>query len=244
MKKYLEIINIRTFQVLLICFVTSFLVIYYNFQFNFDLTVISIAIIFPLVFTIRAAFRRREKALEHLSKFKASLLTVHNCFLRSKKLDDAKKWAIKNSILELSDGLHDFLSKKVPDQAILRARENAIFQFIQNHPEEISTSEAYKLFKIMKDVHTSIENTIAIDSHRTPISLRAYCQIFIYFFPVIYTPSLLHRLDHSSGWVVYTLSMVTGFILISLFNVQDQMEHPFDQEGLDDIRLSEFKMNA
>lgn len=245
MKKYSTIINIRTFQVLLICFAASFLAIRYNFQYNFDLTVISIAIIFPLVFTIRAAFRRREKAMEHLSKFKASLLTVHNCFLRSKKLDDPNKWAIKNAIIELSDSLHDYLSKKHPDQETLRAKEQAIFQFVQSHPEEISTSEAYKIFKIMKDVHSSIENTIAIESHRTPISLRAYCQIFIYLFPVIYTPSLLHRLDHhSSDWVVYSLSMITGFILISLFNVQDQMEHPFDQQGLDDIRLAEFRFKG
>ena len=38
--------------------------------------------------------------------------------------------------------------------------------------------------------------------------------------------------------------MITGFILISLFNVQDEMEHPFDQQGLDDIRLSEFKFTG
>ena len=245
MKKYIQIINIRTFQVLLICFVTSFLVIYYNVEYNFDLTVISIAIIFPLVFTIRAAFRRREKALEHLSRFKSALVTVNHCFQRCKKLEDEKKGVIKKAILELSDALHLYLATPKKDQVALRNSEDAIFQFIQAHKEEVSTSESFKIFRFMKDVHTSIENTLAIDSHRTPISLRAYCQIFIYFFPIIYTPALLHRLDnHTSEWVVYSLSMVTGFILISLYNVQDEMEHPFDQKGLDDIRLDEFKLNA
>ena len=43
-------------------------------------------------------------------------------------------------------------------------------------------------------------------------------------------------------WVVYTLSVVTGFILISLFNVQDQMENPFDERGLDDIRVKDFNL--
>ena len=52
---------------------------------------------------------------------------------------------------------------------------------------------------------------------------------------------MISRLNnHSSDWVVYSLSMVTGFILISLYNVQDEMEHPFDQHGLDDIKLNEF----
>ena len=245
MRKYLQIINIRTFQVLLICLGISFLVLEYKIKYNYDLTVISIAIIFPLVFTIRAAFRRREKALEHLSRFKASLLIVHYCFQRSKKLDDQKKGIIKNILVQISDSLLAKLTKHTNDQADLRGHLAAAFQFIQDHKEEISTSEAFKIFRFMKDVHTTIENLIAIDTHRTPISLRAYCQVFIYFFPVIYTPALLHRLEHNSpDWVVYTLSMITGFILISLFNVQDEMEHPFDQQGLDDIRLTEFKFTG
>ena len=242
MKKYLQIINIRTLLVLLISASTSFFVIHYEIKYNFDLTVISIAIIFPLVFTIRAAFRRREKALEHLSRFKASMMIVHYCFQRNKKLEDEKKAFIKKALIQISDSLVLHLSTHGHDQVDLKNNLHAVFQFIQDHKEEISTSEAMKIFRFLKDVHTTIENSIAIDTHRTPISLRAYCQVFIYVFPIIYTPALLHRLDNNSpDWVVYTLSMITGFILISLFNVQDEMEHPFDQHGLDDIRLEEFK---
>jgi hypothetical protein len=242
MRKYLQIINIRTFQVLLICLITSFLVLQYDIEYNYDLTVISIAIIFPLVFTIRAAFRRREKALEHMSRFRASLLIVHYSFQRCKKLDDQKKAAIRSTLAAISSSLIDLLTKKSRDEGELRNNLNGVFEFIQNNKEEVGGGEAMKIFRFMKDVHTTVENLVAIDTHRTPISLRAYCRIFIYFFPLIYTPALLHRLEHSSpAWVVYTLSAITGFILISLFNVQDEMEHPFDQHGLDDIRLSEFK---
>ncbi len=244
MKKYLQIVNIRTFQVLLICFVVSFLVLYFQIKYNFDLTVISIAIIFPLVFTIRAAFRRREKALEHLSRFKASLMIVYYSFQRAKKLEDAKKVIITTTLGNISESLINFLTHQDKNQTSLRNNLTAVFQFIQDHKEEIGTGDAMKIFRFMKDVHTTVENVLAIDLHRTPISLRAYCQVFIYIFPIIYTPALLHRLDdHSPSWVVYSLSMITGFILISLFNVQDQMEHPFDQQGLDDIRVSEFKFN-
>ena len=194
MKKYLQIINIRTFQVLLICLAISFLVIQYKVKYNYDLTVISIAIIFPLVFTIRAAFRRREKALEHLSRFKASMLIVHYCFQRSKKLTEEKKWVIRNMLVQISDSLVTKLSKHSNDQTELRANLAAAFQFIQDHKEEISTSEAMKIFRFMKDVHTTIENLIAIDTHRTPISLRAYCQVFIYFL------LLFIRRRYSTGW--------------------------------------------
>jgi hypothetical protein len=245
MRKYLQIINIRTFQVLLICLVTSFLVIQYQIKYNYDLTVISIAIIFPLVFTIRAAFRRREKALEHLSRFKAGLQIVDYCFQQSKKLDDTKKATIRGILVKISDSLVHHLSTHGADQTELRNSLAAVPQFIQGNKEEVKGSEALKIFRFMKDVHSATENLVAIDGHRTPISLRAYCQVFIYFFPLIYTPALLHRLEHHSpDWVVYTLSMITGFILISLFNVQDEMEHPFDQQGLDDIRLNEFRFTG
>jgi len=29
--------------------------------------------------------------------------------------------------------------------------------------------------------------------------------------------------------------------LISLYNIQDDMEYPFDRQGLDDIKLEEFR---
>jgi hypothetical protein len=55
----------------------SLVVPYVSYQFvviyNIDLTLISIAIIFPLVFAIRGAFKRREKALEFLARFRSAL---------------------------------------------------------------------------------------------------------------------------------------------------------------------------
>lgn len=245
MKKYLQIINIRTLLVLLTCGFTSFFAMRLDVKFDFDLTILSIAIVFPLVFTIRAAFRRREKALEHLSRFKGCMMIVHYCFQRNKKLTDEKKAFIREKLLQISDSLVTHLSTHNHDGVDLKNNLHDVFQFIQDHKEEISTSEAMKIFRFLKDVHTAIGNAISIDTHRTPISLRAYCLVFIYFFPFIYTPALLDRLENSSpDWVVYGLSMVTGFILISLYNVQDQMEDPYDQKGLDDIRLEEFKFRG
>lgn len=54
--------------VVVLSVLVTYLSIQYNLGYNVDLTLLSIAIIFPLVFNIREAFRRREKALEHLSQ--------------------------------------------------------------------------------------------------------------------------------------------------------------------------------
>ena len=92
MSRYLVILNFRTFIALTISIIIPYVAYKFNVNYDIDLTLISIAIIFPLVFTIRGAFRRREKALEHLSLFRASLKTIANLILSSKlENNDIKK---------------------------------------------------------------------------------------------------------------------------------------------------------
>ena len=86
-----------------------------------------------------------------------------------------------------------------------------------------------------------MESTVGLKLDGTPISLRAYCLVFIYVFPFIFIPTLINDLNASAPVLVYELAKIHGFILISLYNVQDAMEDPFDQVGLDDIKLEEFR---
>ena len=57
--RYLTIINYRTLIVILLSILVPYIAYEFGIVYNLDLTLISIAIIFPLVFTIRGAFRRR-----------------------------------------------------------------------------------------------------------------------------------------------------------------------------------------
>jgi predicted membrane chloride channel (bestrophin family) len=100
-----------------------------------------------------------------------------------------------------------------------------------------------RIFKYMKDMHESIENLHAIHTHRTPISLMAYCEVFIYIFPLIYAPTIIYNLGiQGADWVAYFIVLLTQFILISLYNIQNQLEYPFDNIGMDDINLDNFKI--
>ena len=77
---------------------------------------------------------------------------------------------------------------------------------------------------------------------RTPISLKAYCKVFIYIFPMIYTPTIINKIGlENPEWLTYFVVLLSEFILISLYNIQDDMEYPFDRQGLDDIKLEEFR---
>ena len=100
-----------------------------------------------------------------------------------------------------------------------------------------------KIFRFLRDVIDSADNLIAIHSHRTPVSLKAYCLIFIYIFPAVYTPTIINKIGFENpSWLTYFIVVLSEFILISLYNIQDQMEYPFDDEGLDDIKFKLFKI--
>jgi hypothetical protein len=102
MSRYLSIINYRTLITLILSLVVPFAAYQFEVVYNIDLTLMSIAIIFPLVFTIRGAFRRREKALEHLSLFRAGLKTIENLIYFSQKISDAINSKLKKKFMPLT----------------------------------------------------------------------------------------------------------------------------------------------
>ncbi len=247
MKKYLIIVNWQTFVALIITGLTVHFTLVNNFQYNFDLTMISIAIIFPLVFTIKSSFRRREKAIEYLVKFKSGLITVNACLQSQSKLSEEEKDMLKSDILNISRSLKEYLGPEPEPLVKVQEAAEKITVYIQKRHSKMKFNASLKMQGFMRDVLVGIENTAAIKEHRTPTSIRAYCLVFIYLYPVIYIPSVYFRLLDggavSEPWVLYALGLISTFILISLFNVQDQLENPFDQIGVDDVKLDMFDLN-
>ena len=244
MNQYFSIINKKTLFTLIISIIVPYVCYSYNIKYNIDLTLISIAIIFPLVFAIRGAFRRREKALEHLSRFRGSILTLQHCFATNSKLSDDKKIEIHDNIAAISNKLLIHLKTSEVSIQEIDSAINEIEQFVHKNEEAISGGFRLKIFGFMRSLHEGVENLEAIHIHRTPISLKAYCKIFIYIFPLIYTPTIINKIGSVDGdWVTYFVVIVSEFILISLYNIQDQMEYPFDNDGLDDIKLDNFKLD-
>lgn len=241
MYKYLAIIDQKTGHIILLCIVITYLCFQFKFSFDLNVTLFSIAIIFPLVFTIREAFKARDSIIKLLSIFKSSLNAVYYCFVNNKKLSDEKKQCVTLKLNDISMLFFDALKGSEYEPAVVRAKLNEVFDFVNENNDSISTGVALKIIRFLKDVHESIENTVGLKMHGTPISMRAYCLLFIYVFPFIFVPTVVNDLSASAPWVVYCLSAIHGFILISLYNVQDALENPFDQIGLDDIKLEEFQ---
>lgn len=240
MQKYIAIINHRTGYVLLVCLLVAYACLTFGFQFNLNITLFSIAVVFPLVFTIRESFKRRDRIIRLLSVFKSSINAVYYCFDNNGKLSDEKSAYVGEKLRTISKLFFDALTKDDYDSGLVRQKLDEIYNFLKENSDSISNGTGLKIIRFLKDVHESIENTVGLKMHGTPVSLRAYCLVFIYVFPFLFIPTLVNDLGDARPLVIYILSLIHGFILISLYNVQSAMEDPFDQIGLDDIKLEEF----
>ena len=216
----------------------------YTLIYNIDLTLISIAIIFPLVFTIRGSFQRRERALEHLSLFRGALKAIYYCFMGNKKMDQTNKNIVSGILTDISDSLMAHLQGNDFETDQFDRIVNRVFEFTEEQKEFISERLRIRIYRFMEHVHESIDNLIAIDIHRTPISLKAYCEAYIYIFPLVYTPTIINKVGLDTPVVItYFIVLLSEFMLISLYNIQDQLEYPFDKKGLDDINIEIFKID-
>ena len=127
-----------------------------------------------------------------------------------------------------------------------RLHSKEIFDFIIQNNQHFSEIEKNRSLVVKSEIFTKIELLRALESHGTPLSLRNYCLILFYLFPWIYTPSLIQDVSTMSQdyntYMAIVFSIFISFILMALFNVQSFIENPFDQKGLDDIKMNDFQI--
>ena len=245
MNKYLIVLNHRTVVVILISVIATKVVQHFALSLDLDLVLLSIAILFPLVFTIRGSFRRREKALEFLSTFKTGLVLCLYSIDRSEKTPEEIKQEFRNIIYAISDKLLGYINGSKLSMDDVQRQIHKVNDFLISNKEIISGNAKTRIVRYMKEVNEGAISTMAIKNHRTPISLRAYCLVFIYIFPFIHGANLMARINSNDHliWVVYLVNCVISFVLITLYNIQENLEDPFDLKGLDDIKTNDFRVD-
>ena len=244
MKKYLSIFNFQTVVIIGLSLLSSYICIRYQLSVYVDFLILNFIIIFPLTFSLSMAFRRRERALQYLSLFKASLQSVFYS-LEASKLDKDKKNEFRHMAENISATLLKHLTGRSIDAGEVQGASHSIFNFMQANREGLKRTLIVKVSLFLFRMNESIEFLLATHRHRTPWGPRVIVLFAIYIFVIFYPAALLH--DAGAGSTFWYLSAMTaskGLILISFFNVQHLLENPFDQTGPDDIRLDDFKFLA
>ena len=150
-KKYTTALNFRTLISVIISLAATWIAYNYNLAFNLDLTLISIAVVFPLVFTLGSAFQRREKALEHLGRAKGALASIKYCFSVS-KAPDVEKEKIYKEVIKVKSDLIKFLYSDSNDKTELNNSINKIKQFIDKNKDSLGRSLSLRVYRLMRDV--------------------------------------------------------------------------------------------
>ena len=242
MKHFFDVVDGKSVLVIAIACIFTYLCIQFGFVFDIPTDLIGIAIVFPIVFSINAAYVRREKALTHFSEIKGSALGIrmaHLHWVNSDTLNHLK--ILDNSYASFFEKMSTYLKTKSPssktyDEIILH------FQDISLSHEELrnlglSTSEISRLNQYLQRMIIEFENINNIKKYRTPNSLRAYSKVFLNTFPIVYAPFFAFIASTNSHLFGFSLAIMYGLVLTSLDNIQDDLEDPFDGIGSDDISL-------
>ena len=246
MKTFKEFVYIFNFKVLLIVFVSllaTYLCDHLELIGDMPTSLIGIAIVFPIVFSINSAFQRRDKALEHYGIINANLASIfftYNSWSKNKLSKKENSAAIKTINRKLLKLIKNDLIEENTDK-IVKKEIYKCFSLIFNKNEQlrdlgITPTEIQTMNILLNNVIVSFENLSAISDYRTPRGLRAYSKIFLNIFPIIFSPYFA-KLNQELNLLGYVVALLFAIVLVILSNIQDNIENPFDFKGLDDIDL-------
>ena len=131
-------------------------------------------------------------------------------------------------------------------QRIRQKRKN-IFKEIISYKDLYNEREKDSLIATKNEIFLCMEKLNGLKLHSTPVSLRRYCLIFIYLSPFLFNTKLITegQFEMSLGIdlpVSILFSITISFILMALYNIQDYIENPFDQKGLDDLQIDQMQI--
>ena len=243
--KVLNYFNVRTFLAVIISQIAAFLAIRYQIKFNLNLMLFGLAVAFPVHFSIQAAFKRREKALEYFSAFKGGLMTLYYSVQLATDLTSEKKLEGTNVMKGISDQLTHQLETREESHELIQRKLNEMSAFIETNQEDLSKRNAVKMVRYLGNVSEATVYLVSLVKHRTMAGMRFYSTFFILLFPFIQAPILMHRLeDIVPEWTIYIFICLTTLILVTLNNFQKMIEYPFDPGGMDNIRMRDFKLDV
>ena len=215
-------------------------------QFFMDLPMSAVvtAIVFPIVFTINAAYQRRETALVEYGSIKAHGQALH--FAARDWLEVPAPALAEQSKVHLRGLFTSIEVLLTSSQAVLKKNQTAVysefsqlssFVGLRFRDQGLSSSELSRVNQYISKMMASFEVLQAIYQYRTPISLRIFSDFFIVLLPIIFGPYFAHLNYGYDSVLAYLPPALFTLVVAALAEIQSHLESPFDQIGEDDIQL-------
>jgi hypothetical protein len=103
--------------------------------------------------------------------------------------------------------------------------------------KHLSPTECSRLNQYIGRMIAAFENTRNIYEYRTPRTLRAFSDFFILLLPILYGPYFAYQAEQFLPDFFFLMPILFALILVGLANIQDDLENPFDQIGVDDVAI-------
>ncbi|MCH1432122.1 MAG: hypothetical protein L7V31_06040, partial [Flavobacteriaceae bacterium] len=218
----------------------------YDIKIEIDLTVLSVAIVFPLVFSITSAYQRRQDSIRHYTGFRNKIIDLTNLIYSVDNIDKEEYNLLFQKLLTLQKSINSILLSDVNqlDQSkeYRKLRKN-IFSQIIKIKNKFNEREKDSIIRVKNELFFDVEMLNGIRIHGTPISLRVYCLIFIFISPFLFSSNQFFISESFNSELFSTIiSLTISFILMALYNVQEYIENPFDQKGLDDLKINSLQV--
>ena len=242
------IINYKTFIITSLSIISSYICFHMGFTAKFPDMLVGVAIVFPVVFSIGAAYTRRETALQRLSDFKGHAIVI---FYAVRDWTSNKENNLPERIRTLIGQMFQQMKFMYQTKAYPNWHENekkmySMFSELSLLTMElrnygVQSGEISRVSQYVSKMIIAFDNMKIIHHYRTPITLRSYSKFFIYVFPVIYGPYFASTFHDYSAHLEYVMPILYSFILVSLDNIQDHLENPFDDVGEDDVQIDDME---
>lgn len=237
------IINWKTYLLTAMSVLCTYVCFRLGLTAKFPDMLVGVAIVFPVVFSIGSAYNRRETALQRWADFRGHAIAIfyatrdwpsdknNNLAERTKQLTTEMVQRTK----ELLTSERESWEKREEEFYQLFSRLSDITMEMRKYG--VQSGEISRVSQYLSKMVIAFDNLKIIYQYRTPITLRTYSKVFIYVFPIIYGPYFASTFHDFSAHLEYVMPVLYSFILVSLDNIQDHLEDPFDQVGEDDINL-------
>ncbi len=238
------IINWKTLIITTLSIVSTIFCLHFHIKANFPLTLISTAIVFPIVFSIGGAYKRREVALDEYGSIKAHGRALY--FAVSDWLENPPqelKEELKMHLADLMNSCKLIFTHSVDE---LEQNEKEVYDsfkklslFIKSmRGHGLPSGEASRSNQFLSKMMISFERIKHIYQYRTPRTLRTYSDIFIVILPILYGPHFAENATNFNYGLQYAVPILFSVILVALDNIQRHLENPFDQQGEDDVEIN------
>jgi predicted membrane chloride channel (bestrophin family) len=248
LKTIAMIINVQALVVGALAVLSTWLCIRYDITANFPLTLLATAIVFPIVFSINSAYKRREVVLDDYGSLKSHGRAI---FFASRDwledADPAKQEKCRQLLGNLLSSIRALFSGHRADmqdrEEQVYARFSDLSRFIREdlRGAGLATGEVSRCNQYLSKMLLAFEQIKHIYQYRTPRTLHAFSDFFIKIMPPLYGPYFAYIALDFSPVLTYVMPVLFALVLVSLANIQEHLENPFDQIGQDDVFINSEK---